>query len=55
LSRTKPFPIFEALSVGVVLSTLGRTNPQLSYWMWIPEIARLMIRRWTSDVPSKIV
>ncbi len=29
--------------------------PQVSYWMWTPEIARLMISRWISLVPSKIV
>jgi hypothetical protein len=39
-----------------VIRQAGR-NPcrQVGYWMWIPEIARLMIRRWTSDVPPKIV
>ena len=25
------------------------------YLMWTPEMARLMTRRWISDVPSKIV
>jgi hypothetical protein len=27
----------------------------LDYWMWTPEIAREMTRRWISEVPSKMV
>jgi len=34
--------------------TLIATTPA-SYWIWRPEIAREMINRWISDVPSKIV
>jgi hypothetical protein len=30
-------------------------HPRLGQLMWIPEIARLMTSRWTSDVPSKMV
>jgi len=27
----------------------------VSYLMWMPEMARLMMSRWISDVPSKMV
>jgi hypothetical protein len=27
----------------------------VSYWMCTPEMARAMISRWISEVPSKIV
>jgi hypothetical protein len=37
---------------GVFLSTTPRTTPQR---MCTPEIAREMIKRWISEVPSKIV
>jgi hypothetical protein len=37
-----------------------RTDPRSpavnsDYWMWTPEIAREMTRRWISEVPSKMV
>ncbi len=37
---------------GGLTATLSSRIAQL---MWIPEIARLMTRRWISEVPSKIV
>jgi hypothetical protein len=32
-----------------------RASPRGSYWIWRPEMALEMIKRWISDVPSKIV
>jgi hypothetical protein len=31
------------------------TAPAQGYLIWTPETARLMTRRWISEVPSKIV
>jgi hypothetical protein len=33
----------------------SRPKPQVSYLMWMPLMARLITKRWISDVPSKIV
>jgi len=30
-------------------------NPQVRYLIWTPEMARAMISRWISEVPSKMV
>ena len=35
--------------------TSPATKAQFSYLMWTPEMARLMISRWISLVPSKMV
>ena len=46
----------------VLLADSGGASPRRCgeaslhpYLMWTPEIARPITRRWTSDVPSKIV
>src|SRR6185437_7167203 len=31
----------------------GRADAE-RYWMWMPEMARLMTSRWISEVPSKM-
>ena len=40
-------------SRGAVSSACARHR--VAYLMWTPEIARLITRRWISEVPSKIV
>ena len=37
------------------LSSQSPIDPQVSYWMWTPLMARLTMSRWISLVPSKIV
>ena len=41
--------------LATVQRAITRILGQTSYWKWIPEIAREMISRWISDVPSKMV
>ena len=36
-------------------SSVWAGDSRVGYWMWTPLMARAMISRWISEVPSKIV